>query len=355
MSYQRTPKSRSSWVYSGLLAWGVGVGGVCGGLAPLPTLFLRFSPVSFAFANSSHALLCPQIFHFPSESGGRSTPCLLQLLGHSPVGGVPLVKDCLGQKWLGRCSAGEADALSPAAEPRDKGLFRCPFPLLTGKGIVETSFSRSAPGSPMRVLCSLISGRKMCTESKSNCHWYPWTTQKRSTHVESLITVKTFMKSSRQCVTSHSIPELYRIFVARFPSPLEPKSAIPRWLSEVAVSPQNSWLFASSPFPLVPASSFFFPFHPSSASSESLDQFLYPSLFPMFSPFPIRPSPLPFRHSPIWIFSHSLSGTLRSWSLALLCFMFCLSFFSSRTKCRKEGAEMAWPACEALSLSLEQK
>lgn len=47
-------------------------------------LQLRFSPVSFAFANASHALLCPQIFHFPSESGGRSTPCLLQLLGHRP-------------------------------------------------------------------------------------------------------------------------------------------------------------------------------------------------------------------------------------------------------------------------------
>lgn len=103
MSYQRTPNSRSSWVYSGLLTWGGGVGGVgVGGLLLFPPcssdLQLRFSPVSFAFAKASLALLCPQIFHFPSESGGRSTPCLLQLLGHSPVGGVPLVKDCLGQK-----------------------------------------------------------------------------------------------------------------------------------------------------------------------------------------------------------------------------------------------------------------
>lgn len=77
--------------------------------------------------------------------------------------------------------------------------------------------------------------------------------------------------------------------------------------------------------------------------------------FPRSPPFPSAPPQLRFCHSPIRISSHALSGTLRSWSLALLCFMFCLSFFSFRTKCRKEGAEMAWPACEALPLSLEQK
>lgn len=53
---------------------GMGVGGLLLFPPCSSDLQLRFSPVSFAFANTRHALLCSQSFHFPSESGGRPTP-----------------------------------------------------------------------------------------------------------------------------------------------------------------------------------------------------------------------------------------------------------------------------------------